>query len=479
MLSIGALLLTSFLILPTGGAQDRVCPLFTSEHERYGVNTTPKYQQEITEYDVHRLNIGWFLDYTSRPDAPQVEGLSYLPLIPSGSFHPENRPLNIERLHGDVDAHPGAIWILGNEPDRILYQDDQPPEMFAIFYHDAYTAIKQRDPTAKIAFGGIVQPTPIRLLYLDKVLEAYEQRYGRALPVDVWTVHNFVLREVPGSWGADIPPGLEEYADLGIPYGLSDHADMEHFRRQLIDFRQWMADRGYRNKPLLLTEYGILMPPEHGFPNSVVESFMLETFEFLTDARDDQTGYPHDDNRLVQAWSWYSLNDYEFSFETGVGANGNLFDHDTAEIRPLGEAFAAHTAPLVDTYFELALLGIQSPPYVNQGNEPFDVHVHVINTGNQQARNLQVDLWQTDSHGNTQHVGTQHIVTLDSHCQEITKATFAWTPSAAAPTTYTLSAEVRATDDRQNEHKIASAVIHALLPGQQFHQIFVPQAQRE
>ena len=29
--------------------------------------------------------------------------------------------------------------------------------------------------------------------------------------------------------------------------------------------RQWMADHGQRDKPLWITEYGILMPEEYGF----------------------------------------------------------------------------------------------------------------------------------------------------------------------------------------------------------------------
>ena len=30
------------------------------------------------------------------------------------------------------------------------------------------------------------------------------------MPVDVWNVHNFVLREERGSWGVDIPPGIPD-----------------------------------------------------------------------------------------------------------------------------------------------------------------------------------------------------------------------------------------------------------------------------
>ncbi|MEX1019473.1 MAG: hypothetical protein WDZ49_07435 [Litorilinea sp.] len=469
------------MILPSGLAQDRVCPLFTSEHERFGVNTTPKYKQEITEYDVARLNISWFIDYTRRPDAPIPPGLSHLPLLTARGYHPETRPLAHARLAADARARPGAIWIIGNEPDRILYQDDQPPDQFAIFYHEAYHTIKQADPTAKVAFGGIVQPTPVRLLYLDRVLEAYQMRYGQRLPVDVWTFHNFILREETNNWGADIPPGLAEYDHLGIRYGILDHGNLDYFTAQVISFRQWMAARGYRNKPLLLSEYGILMPRQYGFPSEVVESFMVGTFDYLRTVRDDAIGYPYDDNRLVQAWSWYSLNDYHYSFETGIGANGSLFDHDSGEITPVGAAFAAYTAPLVHNYADPAVVAVQAPPYIIDAEQaqPVDVHVHVVNTGNQPARNLQVRLQQTDAQGVVTTLGTQFVVTVATHCQERIRLTFPWTPGQIGPAHLTLTAEVYADDDRTDLHNSAQATVRLLAPGMPLYSLFVPQIQRE
>ena len=38
--------------------------------------------------------------------------------------------------------------------------------------------------------------------------------------MDVWNVHNFMLREEKGSWGADIPPGIP--ATQGILYEVDD-----------------------------------------------------------------------------------------------------------------------------------------------------------------------------------------------------------------------------------------------------------------
>jgi hypothetical protein len=98
-----------------------------------------------------------------------------------------------------------------------------------------------------------------------------------------------------------------------------------------------MAERGLRDKPLIVTEFSVLMPPEYGFPFERVRDFMLASIEFLMTATDDQVGHPADGNRLVQRWSWYSIAD-------DVYTTGNLFDPGTGEITPLGNAFAEYVA---------------------------------------------------------------------------------------------------------------------------------------
>jgi hypothetical protein len=127
------------------------------------------------------------------------------------------------------------------------------------------------------------------------------------MPVDIWTVHGFVLREQRGSWGVEIPPGLSQ--DEGRLYGIEDHARLDIFEQQLRDFRQWMALRGYREKPLALTEFGILMPAAYGFPPELVVEYLRASFSLLDRLTDEATGYPMDGNRLVQRWAWFSLAD--------------------------------------------------------------------------------------------------------------------------------------------------------------------------
>jgi hypothetical protein len=238
-----------------------------------------------------------------------------------------------DALLAAVDALPGALWLIGNEPD-VKWQDNVAPEAYAQAYHDLYALLKGRDPTCQVAVGGVSQPTPLRLRYLDRILEAYRQRYGQEMPVDVWNIHNFVLREERGSWGVDIPPGMDD--DAGRLYEIDDHDDVALFRQQLVDFRRWMVERDQQDRPLIVTEYGILMPGEYGFPPDTVRRFMLDTFEVMRTLADPRLGYPADGGRLVQRWCWFSLQDERYP-------TGDLVQPRDGQLTALGEAFAGYT----------------------------------------------------------------------------------------------------------------------------------------
>jgi hypothetical protein len=126
-------------------------------------------------------------------------------------------------------------------------------------------------------------------------------------------------------------------------YNEDDHDNMIIFKQHIVAFRQWMKDHGQRNKPLLVTEYGVLFPDYLGYTEERVRTFMLATFDYFYGTTDDSLGYPGDCNRLVQAWAWYSLDDEYFE---GWNSFSHLFDPDTKVITSLGEAYGDYTAPL-------------------------------------------------------------------------------------------------------------------------------------
>jgi len=250
-------------------------------------------------------------------------------------------------LGSAVESNPGSLWLIGNEPECV-HQGNSTPEQYAELYHELYWFIKGTDPTARIAVGGVVQPTPLRLEWLDRMLDHYRTTFGPSMPVDVWNIHNMILPEVRGGWGSEIPRGLDDA--LGSPYTMEDNASIDLFTSHVVAFRTWMREHGERDKPLLISEYGVLMPVEYGFTVERVNAFMTATFDYLLSACDEELGYPADGNRLVQRWAWFSLNEKPWDAESGEGFNGALFDHRHAAypgvLTEHGEHFAEYTSAL-------------------------------------------------------------------------------------------------------------------------------------
>jgi hypothetical protein len=303
-------------------------PWSVSTRDRFGFGVA---MSPVDQYDVGQLHAGWYLNWGADPEPEWPEGMEFAQMVRvrGGSASPSGQDL--ERI---ARANPGSLWLVGNEPD-VLAQDGLEPAEYARIYHDVYTLLKSADPSCQVAIGGVTQPTPLRLQYLDMVLDAYTALYGQTIPVDVWNVHGFILREERGSWGVDIPPGIS--VDQGLLLEMEDHDDVEIFQQQILAFRGWMAEKGERDKPLIVSEYGILLPPEYGFSPERVKAFLYASFDFFLTATDADVGYPADGNRLVQRWLWYSLSDT-------VYPAGNLFDPDTGKITPLGLAFGSYAA---------------------------------------------------------------------------------------------------------------------------------------
>ena len=239
------------------------------------------------------------------------------------------RRVNWETLAEALAANPGSKWLVGNEPD-VVWQDNVTPERYAEIYHEVYTFIKEHDPSALVAIGGVSQPTPLRRAYLDIVLDTYQERYGEPMPIDIWNVHAFTLREEADSWGVGIPPGME--GQEGVLYEIEDHDNIDIIAGNLRDFRRWMADRGYGDKPLVISEYGILMPEDYGFPPEDVAAFLTATFDLFREMTGEE-GYAPDGDRLVQWWFWYSVNDPD------IYSTGNLWDEESGQLTGLGRVW--------------------------------------------------------------------------------------------------------------------------------------------
>jgi len=320
------------------------------DRERFGTIISRNSLDAYALADLKTLGVTtWFGPYrrTVEVDPYYPPNNHYARVIRLKNYDPD---VTLPQLAEALVAAPCSLWVIGNEPDRVEVQDDLMPAEYATFYHDLRAFIKERDPSARVATAGIVQPTPLRRRYLDLVLDAYQLQYGHPMPVDVWNIHNMILREEPGAWGAGVPPGVP-YGNPNYPPLLTQpdqSDDIVIFTRQILDFRQWMVDNGYHSTPLIVSEYGILVPDYWGFTDERIRTFMYATFDYFLATTNATTGYPNDNNRLVQQWAWYSLDDYEFDPDTGLGFNGSLMDPNTFQLTPLGHDFGNYIDTLGD-----------------------------------------------------------------------------------------------------------------------------------
>ena len=293
-----------------------------SDHlHRFGLGVAfPPFDDAVAD----QLPFGWYLTWRVAEAPERPGGIDFWQMVRLSEERYRPEKAIIQTI---ARQNPGSTWLIGNEPD-VIWQDNVTPARYAELYHELYQLLKKADPDSEIAIGGVTQPTPLRLRYLDEVMIAYETGYGQAMPVDVWNIHNFILQEKRDSWGVSIPPGLD--ADQGVLYTVAQHDDLEIFEQQLIDFRRWMAQHGQRDKPLIVSEYGILMPQDYGFDVERVKRFMVGSYQIMLNTTDSELGYPADENRLVQGWAWFSLND-------NIYPTGNLIDPQTKKLTEIGQ----------------------------------------------------------------------------------------------------------------------------------------------
>lgn len=328
---------------------------------RYGVNALDTWQSLAQLEVIPALGAGWYVTYeVTTPDPEPTNGAEFVRMIHVNQEKDANgnylqsyttRPLINASLGDYISQFPGSIWIIGNEIER-TGQGEIHADLYAEAYHEIYNFIKANDPTALIAVSALVQYTPGRMQYLDMMWQAYQDKYGTSMPIDVWTFHLYILPEVEpdgitpnniASVALGTNPALGKRVSNGTPgscpannvYCFAEHDDMTIFAEHVMTLRQWMKTHGQQNKPLLLTEFSVLYPyiqdpgscflqDEYGicFTPQRVSNYMLNTFNYLNNAQDPNIGYPLDNNRLVQAWAWYSIH------AEGVGHASNLYAED-------------------------------------------------------------------------------------------------------------------------------------------------------
>ena len=197
---------------------------------------------------------------------------------------------------------------------------------------------------------------------------------------------------------ADLPQGrLEDNSPLRatIITHPDQYDDLNLVLEQIRMMRQWMADHGQRNKPLINTEYGILLGEANGFNYARVRRFMLGTFDLFyhsPDIVDPTIGMPDDGNRMLQQWFWFILSNeerYQAQVHTSLMSPVNL------QMLPLGQEFGAYVHHLITNYTDIAVPEFQATAkWALFSNEASALHAAgwIQNLGNQPAGSFRAGL---------------------------------------------------------------------------------------
>ena len=329
----------------------------------FGVALARRPFTDYSSYDITSMRFGWYVDYNANANPPTPYGMEYAPTVrvkqlkvAEGGGITDCRigdnyvtpyeyivSPSISSIQSMATQRPGMTWVIGNEIERIDFgsgycsrQDEILPELYAHAYHDIYTAIKAVDQTAKVAIGSMIEFTPLREQYLDRVWAEYSSFYQTTMPVDVWNIHLYMLQENSCSafptncWGAGIPAGLS--ATSGEQYTFLDNKDFTKTWAQILTLRMWMKNHGQKDKPLITTEYGVNFPAWFNCPNypdttgcpfsqeEVRDSMMYPSFDAFLNQTSVELGDSFDGNRLLQRWIWWSAD-----YDDGKCVNG-LFE---------------------------------------------------------------------------------------------------------------------------------------------------------
>ena len=247
----------------------------------FGVGVAPEYAPGLGA-PLDAIGPVWYMDW--KWETPTIEGHERLYVI--RCWEARANRVAIQRA---MWASGEAWWSLGNEPND-PNQDNVSPDQYAELYHILEVS-QELAPRIHIVPAGIGNAD---WQWAEAFRKAFYERYRRYPRVDAWNIHNYILEA-----GQD-------------PY------DGGEFERRIEAFRAWMVRIGDGDKPLLLTEFGVLYgdgccgrpidPPEK------ILTFMHESVNWLVESE------------AVSAWAWFSTRSepYNGDLMTAAGALTDL-----------------------------------------------------------------------------------------------------------------------------------------------------------
>ena len=229
--------LLCLLLLTPGSKASAGLPLFSCRMGVGASNGSPRL------VDLFPLQAEGLINWTYNSELTLPPGMAYIRMLRTGDYQDRYQKMRAA-FEAYARAHPGQDWIIGNEPDtRFEDQDALPPETYAERFYEFASRLRKADPRARIGFGTITQPTPLRLRYLQRAWQRLGVlaggRAGASALVDFWAVHAFILNEAPGEWGVGVPPGFDnDYADAVRITNLADTHSLALFQQRVRAFRK-------------------------------------------------------------------------------------------------------------------------------------------------------------------------------------------------------------------------------------------------
>ena len=476
---------------------------------RLGVDVVSRPIDTYPAEDLTDLRAGWYFSWSTLMSPPKLNGISFAQsvavkqwkwddgLVSCSADAPYAVPYTytvsppVSRIKEIAAANPGSLWLLGNEIERRDWpssgggcagQNEILPEVYAWAYHEIYVAIKEADPTARVANGSIIVPTPLRLQYMTRMWDEYLRRYQVPMPVDVWHIHVYLGPEKRNDWGIDVPAGTD--ADVGMFYFGGDwrkrvlvNKDFSYIPGLVRDFRAWMKERGQQNKPLIISEFGVSMPDwvmEGEFtPEKVRDEYMYPGLSYMLNAADPNLGCPADEYRLVQSVWWWSLDGDGGNYDGGSFFqyfNGNLLwsglGAPTHSPNPMGASqlgnyWISYISALTEQVNLRPLTVVATPSLFSGTGEPVTatLRIQLSNSGNVAATQpFGVTLYD----GADQEVGS-FVVNGLAGCGEVAEAVVTWPD--LAPGTYAIRVVVDPADQiseaREDDNEMWDVVLVA------------------
>ena len=245
---------------------------------RYGVIALHKHAAGSVRNVLSRTGARSYLDYSADVSGapPGAEKVAVV--------RPGNEP-SVAELRARATRHPGAAWVIGNEPNTGL-QDNLSPRAYAAFFDRVVTAIRAGDPSARIVAPntlnfdfrcrGCAGDDLTGREWIDGFRAAYRELRGVEPPIDIWGIHAYEI-----DW---LDPPM---------------TDVSVMQAQLEGLRTYLdAIPEQRGRPIWLTEFAIiwgfddwrftegpdgevLVAPAGRFRADLIEQFLVEALDWL------------------------------------------------------------------------------------------------------------------------------------------------------------------------------------------------------